>query len=227
MAYNSAAESFEARSGSGQNFTTVLSGEALCTQGGNDLFKKATSNSLNFAAGELPSTDDLLKQLYEAKGQPLYDKADKAPPRDENKAPARHEDEPKLKGWDDVIKAANEAQHKIAESAKKDPDVKKVTETHKPGEKIETVIVERKDGSVTTYKPDGTIERKPANQEHPQHEAPHQKSHPPEHKAPQHREQDHKAPDKKTPEHKAPERKPAAKLPYALPGNAKLEDWLE
>jgi hypothetical protein len=225
MAYNSATESFEARSDSNQNFATVLSGEALCTQGSNDLFKKATSNNLNFAVDELPSTDDLMKQLYEAKGQPLYDKADKAPaPHDEDK--------PQLKGWDDVIKAANEAQHKIAENAKKDPDVKKVTETYKPGEKIETVIVERKDGSVTTYKPDGTVERKPAHGEQLKHEEAHQKSHPPEHKAPdqkapQHKEQDHKAPDKKAPEHKTPERKPAAKLPYALPGNARLEDWLE
>lgn len=227
MAFTSPSESFESRSNSSENFSMVFSGEALCTQAGNDLFKKATGNSLNFAAGELPSTDDLMKQLYESKDHPLYDKADKAQPRQEEKKPASHEDEPQLKGWDDVIKAANEAQRKIAENAKKDPDVKKVTETHKPGEKIETVIVERKDGSVTTYKPDGTVERKPAPAEHLKHETPHQKSHT-EHKNEQdHKTPDKKAPEKRAPEHKAPERKPAAKLPYALPGNAKLEDWLE
>ncbi|MBS1955211.1 MAG: hypothetical protein JST89_13575 [Cyanobacteria bacterium SZAS-4] len=210
MALNSAAESFEGRNESSQKFTTALSTEALFTQGGNDLYKKAVSASMNFASTcDLPSCDDLLKQLNDTKTHPLYDKTEKgAKPADDEvpklhswdeatkgKKPADH-DAPKhhksddgskhhktndahnpdervrdakkidrlthANSWDDVAKKANEVQHKIAEHARKDPDVVKVTESKKTGEKIETVTVEKKDGSKIVYGPTGETKHYPA-----------------------------------------------------------------
>lgn len=52
------------------------------------------------------------------------------------------------------VKEGEARQHKIAEQAAKDKDVQKVTEKHDGP--IATVIIEKKDGSVVTHKPDGT-----------------------------------------------------------------------
>jgi len=238
MAFNSATENFEGRTESSQKFTTTLSTEALFTQGGNDLYKKAVNASMNFASTcDLPSCDDLLKQFNDTKTQPLYDKTEKGakPAADETpklkswdeatngKKP--EDDVPKPKTWDEatknhksddaskhhksddaskhdksgdgskqhksndahnadervrdahkidkvihpkswaeIVKSANEAQHKIADQARKDPDVARVTESKKTGEKIETVTVEKKDGSKIVYLPTGDKKHYPARQ---------------------------------------------------------------
>lgn len=50
---------------------------------------------------------------------------------------------------------AEHRQHKIAEKALHDPKTQQVREIHN-GQAVETVVVEKKDGSVQTFKPDGT-----------------------------------------------------------------------
>ncbi len=190
MALNSATENFEGRSESSQKVFTALSTEALFTQGGNDLYKKAVSASMNFSSTcDLPSCDDLLKQLNDTKTQPLYDKTEKGakPAADElpklkswdestkhhksndaHNADERVRDAHKIdsvihpKTWAEIVKSANEAQHKIADHARKDPDVVSVTESKKSGEKIETVTVEKKDGSKIVYLPTGDKKHYPA-----------------------------------------------------------------
>ena len=228
MVFNSATENFEGRTESNQKFTTALSSEALFTPGGNDLYKKAVNASMNFASTcDLPSCDDLLKQLNDTKTQPLYDKTEKGakPAADETPKPKSwdeatkgkkpEDDVPKPKTWDEatknhksddasqhhksdekqhhksndghkpdehvkdahktdsvihpkswaeIVKSANEAQHKIADQARKDPDVARVTESKKTGEKIETVTVEKKDGSKIVYLPTGDKKHYPARQ---------------------------------------------------------------
>jgi len=157
MAFNSATESFEGRTESSQKFTTALSAEALFTQGGNDLYKKAVNASLNFSStGDLPSCDDLLKQFNDAKSQPLYDKAEKGA---KHSAP---DELPKLISWDEIAKSANEVQHRIAEHARKERDVVRVIESKKNGEKIETVTVEKKNGSKIVYEPNGKTKHYPS-----------------------------------------------------------------
>jgi|688.fasta_scaffold240274_3 hypothetical protein len=203
MAFNSAAESFEGRTESSQQFTTVLSAEALFTRGSNDLYKKALNASMNFSSiGDLPSCDDLLKQFGDTKTQPLYDKsekgakpvADETPtlkswdeatkgkkPQDDsnhhksddaskhNKSNDAHNSDAHKtdrvlhpKSWAEIVKSANEVQHKIAEQARKEPDVVSVTESKKNGEKIETVTVEKKNGSKIVYNPNGETKHYPA-----------------------------------------------------------------
>ncbi len=190
MAFNSATENFEGCTESSQKFTTALSTEALFTQSGNDLYKKAVNASMNFASTcDLPSCDELLKQLNDTKTQPLYDKTEKGakPAADEtpklhswdeatkhhksndsHNADERVRDAHKIdkvihpKSWAEIVKSANEVQHKIADHARKDPDVVSVTESKKTGEKIETVTVEKKDGSKIVYKPTGETKHYPA-----------------------------------------------------------------
>ena len=192
MALNSATENFEGRSESSQKVFTALSTEALFTQGGNDLYKKVVSASMSFASTcDLPSCDDLLKQFNDTKTQPLYDRSEKGakPTADEtpkaksgdehtkhhkshdaHNADERVRDAHKIdrvmhpNSWDDIAKKANEVQHKIADHARKDPDVVKVTESKKTGEKIETVTVEKKDGSKIVYGPTGETKHYPARQ---------------------------------------------------------------
>lgn len=176
MAFNSATESFEGRTEFNQQLTTALSAEALFTQGGNDLYKKAVNASMKFSStGDLPSCDDLLKQLNDAKSQPLYDKTEKGakPAADETPTLKSWAEATKVreahktgvihtKSWAEIIKSANEAQHKIAEHARKEPDVVSVTESKKNGEKIEMVTVEKKNGSKIVYKPTGETKHYPA-----------------------------------------------------------------
>ncbi len=237
MALNSATENFEGRTESSQKFTGALSTEALFTQGGNDLYKKALNASMNFSSTcDLPSCDDLLKQFNDTKTQPLYDRTEKGakPAADETpvlkswdeatKGKKPKDDVPKPKTWDEatknhksddaskhhksddaskhhksdeksnhksndahnpdervrdahkidrvvhpkswaeIVKSANEVQHKIADQARKDPDVVSVTESKKNGEKIETVTVEKKDGSKIVYLPTGDKKHYPARQ---------------------------------------------------------------
>lgn len=202
MAFNSASESCEGRTESSQQFTTVLSAEALFTRGGNDLYKKAVNASMNFSSiCDLPSCDDLLKQFGDTKTQLLYDKTDKGakPAADEtptlkswdeatkgkkpeddskhhksddgsrhNKSNDAHNSDAHTarvlhpKSWAEIVKSANEVQHKIADQARKDPDVVSVTESKKNGEKIETVTVEKKNGSKIVYNRNGETKHYPA-----------------------------------------------------------------
>ncbi|HEY9731948.1 MAG TPA: hypothetical protein V6C89_08550 [Drouetiella sp.] len=218
MAFNSATESFENRTESSQQFTTALSTEALFTRGGNDLYKKAVNASMNFSSTcDLPSCDDLLKQLSDTKTHSLYDKTEKGAkpavdetptlksweeatkgkkPEDDaskhhkadesskhhkaddasthNKSNDSHNSDGHArdthkndgvlhpKSWTEVVKSANEVQHKIADQARKDPDVVSVTESKKNGDKIETVTVEKKNGSKIVYGPNGETKHYPA-----------------------------------------------------------------
>jgi hypothetical protein len=124
----------------------ILSSEALLAQPGANQYLKAAAK-LDLPPG-LPGADELLKQLNEKNAQPLYDKAEK---------PGNADEVPSLKSWRDVIKRTNEEQHKIAEKARKDPHVKKVTESvGKNDGGIETVTIEKKDGTVIIHGADGS-----------------------------------------------------------------------
>src|SRR5262249_34350748 len=108
-------------------------------------YRKATAKS-DLPQG-LTGNEDLLKQLNEGKGQPLYDKSDPRAPREEQASA-----HPLM---DHIVHTQNEDQHKIAQKAEKDPQVRKVSETH-DANGLETVTVERRDGTVVTYNADGT-----------------------------------------------------------------------
>lgn len=132
---------------------STLSSEALLAQPGANQYLKTTARQE--LPTSLPNADDLLRGLNDKNPQPLYDRAQK---------PGKHDETPKPKSWDDVVRDTNEKQHKIAEQARKDPHVRKVTETkNKEDGGIETVSIWKKDGTIIVHGADGTKTTKVPN----------------------------------------------------------------
>jgi hypothetical protein len=118
------------------------------------------------AADELPtlkSWDEATKGKKPENDGAKHHKSNDAPNPDERVRDAHKIDRViHPKSWAEIVKSANEVQHKIADQARKDPDVVSVTESKKNGEKIETVTVEKKDGSKVVYLPTGDKKHYPA-----------------------------------------------------------------
>ncbi|MBX9687159.1 MAG: hypothetical protein K2X27_10680 [Candidatus Obscuribacterales bacterium] len=60
-----------------------------------------------------------------------------------------------LKAMEKSIHDLNDKQHKIAEKALHEKDTQKVSEKHENGNPIETVVVEKRDGTTIKYEPSG------------------------------------------------------------------------
>lgn len=135
-----------------------LLGDLLVNAQSNRILQK--SSALSELPAILPSAQELLKQLS---NDPLKDFIKQITESLTGPDSKPHKQDVSIIGGgiaDAVQKALSDMtdkrearQHQIAEREAKDPNVQKVTERHDGP--IATVIVERRDGSVTTYKPDG------------------------------------------------------------------------